>query len=197
MSYLMILHEITFYALYIAIAITAFVIIERLIFFSTTVKKTRALDASLKTTNTPDAALLVDHSVPVEVARTVLDRMPLVRTRHDLEDLSQEVYIEAKGKLAQHLWLLDTIVTAAPLLGLLGTIFGIIETFTTLASSGISDPKGVSAGIGTALFATALGIATALFGLLFLNYFNERLERAGEQIKVLILKLITGRSPQN
>ena len=42
-------------------------------------------------------------------------------------------------------------ITAAPLLGLLGTILGIFETFTVLAKSGISDPQGVSAGIGVAL----------------------------------------------
>ncbi len=85
--------------------------------------------------------------------------------------------------------MLDTIVTASPLLGLLGTILGIIDTFTALARSGISDPSGVSAGIGTALFATALGISVALFGLLFFNHFQERIERLSDQMKVLILRL--------
>lgn len=50
------------------------------------------------------------------------------------------------------LWLLDTIITAAPLLGLLGTILGIMGTFGALASSGISDPGAVSRGIGAALY---------------------------------------------
>ena len=84
--------------------------------------------------------------------------------------------------------LLDTIVTAAPLLGLLGTILGIIDTFSALAKAGISDPSGVSAGIGTALFATALGIGVALYGLLFFNYFQEQVERVGDVIKVLLLR---------
>ena len=83
--------------------------------------------------------------------------------------------------------MLDTVVTAAPLLGLLGTIFGIIETFATLARSGISDPAGVSGGIGAALFATALGIAIALYGLFFFNLFQERVERIGGHLRIIIL----------
>ncbi|WP_240336297.1 MotA/TolQ/ExbB proton channel family protein, partial [Klebsiella aerogenes] len=47
----------------------------------------------------------------------------------------------------------------APLLGLLGTVMGIIETFKALAASGVSEPSLVSAGMGTALYATGLGIA--------------------------------------
>ena len=119
----------------------------------------------------------------------MLERLPAVKSRHDLEDLSEEVFIDAQTQLKKHLWMLDTIVTASPLLGLLGTILGIIDTFTALARSGISDPSGVSAGIGTALFATALGISVALFGLLFFNHFQERIERLSDQMKVLILRL--------
>jgi biopolymer transport protein ExbB len=84
---------------------------------------------------------------------------------------------------------LDTIVTAAPLLGLVGTILGIIDTFAVLASSGISDPSGVSKGIGTALYATALGISIALFGLLFYNFLRECSDRLNDQLKELLLRI--------
>jgi biopolymer transport protein ExbB len=78
------------------------------------------------------------------------------------DDAAEKAFILVQRKLNQKLWLLDTIVTAAPLLGLLGTILGIFSTFSVLATSGISDPQGVSAGIGTALLATAVGIGTDL-----------------------------------
>jgi biopolymer transport protein ExbB len=77
-------------------------------------------------------------------------------------------------------------------MGLLGTILGIIDTFTTLAQSGISDPQGVSAGIGTALFATALGIAIALVGLVFLNHFRDRVDRISDHLKILLLRAAMG-----
>jgi biopolymer transport protein ExbB len=97
-------------------------------------------------------------------------------------------YIIAKDALYKRLWILETIVTAAPLLGLLGTIFGIVDTFLALSKSGMSDPSAVSAGIGTALYATALGITVALIGVLSFNFLKDRNERVCEYLKVLILK---------
>ena len=184
-----ILHDVTFYALYAALALAVFVAIERLIFFSTTSRRTKELQDAVEHGAAPSATLINAENVPARGARHMLERMPAVRSRHDLEDLSEEVFIDARTAFTRHLWILDTIVTASPLLGLLGTILGIIDTFTALAKSGISDPSGVSAGIGTALFATALGISVALFGLLFFNSFQERIDRLSDQMKVLILRL--------
>jgi biopolymer transport protein ExbB len=53
----------------------------------------------------------------------------------------------------------------------------------------MSDPAGVSAGIGTALYATALGISIALVGLFAFNFLSDRNERIGEHLKMLILRL--------
>lgn len=98
-----------------------------------------------------------------------------------------------RGEVQQRLWILDTIVTAAPLLGLLGTILGIIDTFKALAVSGVSDPGQVSQGIGTALYATALGIGIAVVGMFFFNLFQERIERINDHLKVLMLRACVGR----
>jgi hypothetical protein len=62
-------------------------------------------------------------------------------------------FIAMDKKASARLWILDTIVTAAPLLGLLDTIFGIMETFNALAAGGVPDPAAVSRGTGTALVA--------------------------------------------
>jgi biopolymer transport protein ExbB len=164
-------------------------VIERGIFYARTSSMARKLVAALEggASRVP-ADLLQRDSVPSRVVQQMLSRRGAVEARHDLEDLSESIYIEAKTELSKHLWMLDTIVTAAPLLGLLGTILGIIDTFTALAQSGISDPAGVSAGIGTALFATALGISVALYGLLFHNAFQERVQRISDHLKVLLIR---------
>ena len=99
------------------------------------------------------------------------------------------MFIGIDKKVSARLWILDTIVTAAPLLGLLGTIFGIMETFNALAAGGVSDPTAVSRGIGTALIATAVGIATALLGLLGNNVLNRRAQVMTEDFKALLLSL--------
>jgi len=189
-------HDLTFYVLYAAVALTAFVAVERIIFYAVTRKKTAELEVAMAPgAGAPSQALLSANNVPANVTRLLLDRLPKIRSRHDLEDASEEAYVEAKLALNKNLWMLDTIVTASPLLGLLGTILGIIDTFQVLASSGISDPSGVSAGIGTALYATALGISVALLGLVFFNYFQHRVEFLGDRIKVLILRISETRQP--
>jgi biopolymer transport protein ExbB len=62
--------------------------------------------------------------------------------------------------------------------------------------SGVSDPGQVSQGIGTALYATALGIGIAVIGMLFFNLFQERIERINDHLKVLMLRACVGRGGQ-
>lgn len=186
------LHTITFWVLYAAAALATFVIIERLIFYGRTSNVARKMLAGMpqyvdRVEDLP-GDLIDRDSVPSLVVRDMIERRAKIFTRHDVEDAAEAIFIDAKAKLTRHLWILDTVVTAAPLLGLLGTILGIIDTFTALAQSGISDPAGVSAGIGTALFATALGISVALYGLVFHNAFHERVNRISDYLKVLLIR---------
>lgn len=185
------LHEITFLVMYLAAGVATFVIGERLIFYVITLRRARALEALLIAEG-GDATAIIKRfegcaSVPAEALRRMVELRHRMTSRHDQEDISEAIYLTLKAKLQHRLWMLDTAVTAAPLLGLLGTILGIIETFTALAQSGISDPAAVSAGIGTALFATGLGIAIALYGLIFFNLFQDRVERIGEHLRIIIL----------
>jgi len=68
-------------------------------------------------------------------------------------------------------------VTLTPLLGIFGTVTGIIKSFELLGSSGIADPHAVSAGIAEALITTATGLAIAMPTLIFYNYFAAKGER--------------------
>ena len=96
--------------------------------------------------------------------------------------------MDVDGRVQARLWILDTVVTAAPLLGLLGTILGIMDTFNALSSGGISDPAAVSRGIATALLATAVGIGTALYGLLGHNVLHRAADDLIEGVKSLLLQ---------
>ena len=72
-------------------------------------------------------------------------------------------------RLARGLGVLDTIVTLAPMLGILGTVTGIIASFDLMGSMGVDDPTGVAGGIAEALITTAAGLVVSIGALIPLN----------------------------
>jgi biopolymer transport protein ExbB len=78
---------------------------------------------------------------------------------------------------------LDTMITVAPLLGILGTVTGIIQSFDMLGTSGIEHPEIVTAGIAQALITTAAGLGIAILTVFPYNYFNSLVEDAAIQIE--------------
>ncbi len=79
--------------------------------------------------------------------------------------------------------IMDTIITMAPLLGILGTVTGIIVSFDFLGQAGIEDPKAVTGGIAQALITTAAGLTIALATIIPYNYFIVKLEKAARNIE--------------
>ena len=187
------LHDVVFYILYGMSVLVTFVAIERIIFFalarSHALRVERALKPGVQSFDAVPKGLLNSRQPAAVAIEEVRARGVDIKSRGDLEDATDTAYIHAKYRLKQNMWMLDTIITAAPLLGLLGTILGIIDTFRTLAQSGISDPAAVSKGIGVALFATAIGIATALYALLFHNLFQAQMARILDIIRIILMRI--------
>jgi biopolymer transport protein ExbB len=182
------MHDAMFYALYALAALGVYVIAERIIFYTIAAAEAKKLAALPAPELKAQARWDKSRGPAVDMLGAFLAQRPALSTRHEVEDVAEASYLGARHRLQRHLWIVDTLVTAAPLLGLLGTILGIIDTFQALANSGISDAGAVSRGIGTALFATALGIAVALVGLLANNYFMDRVERISDGLKIILLK---------
>ncbi|MFN0004675.1 MAG: MotA/TolQ/ExbB proton channel family protein [Burkholderiaceae bacterium] len=182
------LHQASFGLMIISAIIATVVSVERIIFSSMNLKRAKLLTASIDTQRGSMGSLL-GQDVVSEMVQKLLDDKAQNFAPAVQQDRADAAFIHAKDELGDRLWMLDTIVTAAPLMGLLGTIFGIVDTFLALSKSGMSDPAGVSAGIGTALYATALGISIALIGLFAFNFLSNRNERIGEHLKMLILRL--------
>lgn len=86
-------------------------------------------------------------------------------------------------RMSRYMSVLDTMITVAPLLGIFGTVLGIISSFELLGTGGIEDPKAVTAGIAQALITTAAGLGIAILSVFPYNYFNSRVENAGLTIE--------------
>lgn len=96
----------------------------------------------------------------------------------------------------QGLSTLDTIITLAPLLGLLGTVTGMIRAFGLMGNNELEAPAVITGGISEALIATAFGLFIAIVALIPFNYLNARMEDARTEIEnaatyleLLIVKL--------
>ena len=96
---------------------------------------------------------------------------------------------QIEKSLSRGLWVLETVVTAAPLLGLLGTITGMMHAFKLIGGSGLVDPSGVTGGVAQALIATALGLFIALIALFGFNFLSrlqsqmlDEMERLGTRL---------------
>ena len=124
-------------------------------------------------------ALLILEAEDVPVTRVLVAGL---RNRH-LGERGSERAMEERGTretsyLTNHLGVLDTIITIAPLLGLLGTVTGMISAFHVIAAKeGISTPTAITGGVAEALVATATGLAIAIFTLIGNNHIQEMIKR--------------------
>jgi biopolymer transport protein ExbB len=94
--------------------------------------------------------------------------------REEMESIFALYRMKLQGLLNKHLSVFGTFAFIGPLLGLLGTVLGVIRAFRDLALSGSGGPTIVAAGIAEALIATAVGIGVAVSSALLYNYFTAR-----------------------
>lgn len=107
-----------------------------------------------------------------------------LRHRNPAPTLAMEAAArEETGRLTRYLSVLDTIITLSPLLGLLGTVTGMIGAFGVMAETGINQPHAITGGVAEALIATASGLAVAIAALVPYNYFLRRAERTLDEIE--------------
>lgn len=119
----------------------------------------------------------------LEVSRK--NRAPIARVIHTtllsrslpgetLREMVQAVGKDQANKLSRYLTVLATIAGIAPLLGLLGTVTGMIKVFSVISSKGVTNPSDLAGGISEALLTTAAGLVVAIPTLIAYNFFYKR-----------------------
>ena len=101
-----------------------------------------------------------------------------------------EALFEETQKLKKNLWILGTVASSAPFIGLLGTVVGIIKSFESMAIAGTGGFAVVAAGISEALVATALGLGVAIIAVIFYNYFQTRIAMLTGLLRIQAAKVV-------
>jgi biopolymer transport protein ExbB/TolQ len=105
-------------------------------------------------------------------------------------NIASEAMFEETQKLKKHLWILGTVASSAPFIGLLGTVVGIIKSFESMAIAGTGGFAVVAAGISEALVATALGLGIAIIAVIFYNYFQTRISTLNGLFRIQVAKVL-------
>jgi biopolymer transport protein ExbB len=193
-----IIHQgaIATYPLIIMSVISLTIIFERLWSLknigSLTIRVTESLLEPLKK-GQKDLAIAISrqnsHCPAGRIFLSVLEKDPGARS--DIANTAAtEAMFEETQKLRKHLWILGTVASSAPFIGLLGTVVGIIKSFESMAVAGTGGFAVVAAGISEALVATALGLGVAIIALIFYNYFQTRIATLNGLFRIQVGKIL-------
>jgi biopolymer transport protein ExbB len=138
-----------------------------------------------------DGAIALAHQKSSSSSRVLLSALRNIdRDRDHIEDIVSESILHESGQLNRFGSLIIVIATVAPLLGLLGTVTGMITTFDIITEFGTGDPKLLSSGISIALVTTEVGLAVAIPALLFGNVLSGWAERIKDDMEKAALRAI-------
>ena len=170
------------------------VVLERIIFLSIEGKRrsAKAQEQFFVDVNKGDMAAAVALAKSTKDA--VVSTLGYALERRDQSMAHALTYAETRTmkRYRRGLAILDTVITLAPLLGLLGTVTGMMASFSSIGGD-MGSPGAITGGISEALIATAFGLVIAMTCLIPFNYLNSRIEgmetemlAAGEQLKLLV-----------
>lgn len=186
----------TLYLMLVLLTLALTVIIERSRHLSHMLEAGDQLIRLLKSRRVDSHAGLADIFLrhPKLPHRQLIDAIngvqPVVRSdRESMDSTLEEVVMHEVPKLDRSLWMLDTIITLAPLLGLFGTILGMFNAFSVLGT-GQDTATEVTSGIAEALLATASGLVVAMVGLIFFNRLNTRIRLVVHQMETLKIMIL-------
>jgi biopolymer transport protein ExbB len=162
------------------------IVVERVIFIITENKRRQPAVVEEMLTkveaNDPEGAIELGKKSSDFIARILV--YTLQHREDSLGNSFTRISNQELQRFSQGLPVLDTCITAAPLLGLLGTVTGMMATFGALQGGDIAAAAGqITGGVAEALIATACGLLIAVVGLFPFNYLNSRFEEARHEVE--------------
>jgi len=170
--------RLTVYPLGVGSVLVLAIAIERMLRFQGIERKTRQLtrdSIELLVRRDIDGARSLSEKAKTPIADVYLEAMRWKNIAlEDLQGILTTSRQELGTDLKRGLWIVGTIGSLAPYVGLFGTVVGIIRAFQDMAEHGAGGFEIVAAGISEALVATAAGLAVAIIALIFFNWMQTR-----------------------
>ncbi|RMD68945.1 MAG: MotA/TolQ/ExbB proton channel family protein [Gammaproteobacteria bacterium] len=116
--------------------------------------------------------------------------MNLHHSREVMKESIEETGRHVVHELERYLNTLGTIAAITPLLGLLGTVLGMIDVFNVIAAKGVGDPRELAPGISKALITTAAGLSVAIPSLMFYRYFRGKVDELVVTMEQEAIKMV-------
>ena len=145
--------------------------------------------------------LVKNQSIPANKIEMIRQHSPLgevlaagiANVSHGRDEMKQS--IEESGRyvihrLSRFLNTLGTISSISPLVGLLGTVLGMIEVFTEITGAGVGDPTILSGGFSKALITTATGLSIGIFSLMFYRFFRGKVQELTVSLEQNALRIV-------
>lgn len=136
-----------------------------------------------------EEALVECERVGGPVANVLAAGLRAYLRRQPVTEAMEEQTLADQRMLHRRLMVLDTTITLAPLLGLLGTVLGMISAFKIISVSGTDHPAGITGGVAEALIATASGLAIAIICLIGYNWCRDKLRQVTDEIELRATQL--------
>ena len=179
-------HEVTLWLLLFLSIITLAVALEKFFYLKSWQKSINVLRKEVQNINDKSSwirAFQYTHLKPdlnLKVVSKFLKKEP-----HLAEDVMRSFVLSKKNELESKLNILSTVGSNAPFIGLLGTIFGVMEAFYSLGVSSESATPIVMQGISKALLATAIGLIVAIPAVVFYNFLRRKVHKIGDDFEYL------------
>lgn len=183
----------TLIILFLCSLVSIIIIIERLIYFSQNTPDSHELIKNLLDHGKLDEALIASP-----LGYVLAECSPHRADGDMFEEVKSRAISEKLPEMERYLSIEATLGTVSPYIGLLGTVIGIIQAFSSLSTPGAeaaTNMSGLNAGIAHALVATAGGLFVAIPATVAYNYFRKRVSQLLLEIEVAVSRLKTGSVP--
>ena len=145
--------------------------------------------------------MLLEDKIPEATAYCKQNSLPMTRiilagilnyerSEAELKEILEDASRQELPGIRRHLTALGTIASASPLLGLLGTVIGMISVFATLSTEANVNPGMLAGGISEALITTACGLVIAMPTLIFHNFFRTRVQSLIIEMEKISLRMV-------